>query len=288
MGPALQREARRPGPERSSPSVWRACYSYSLMSEDRYVFGEDAGSEAERLGAVERAFDVQSQNVLLEVGVRAGWSCWEVGAGRGSIARWLSVVVGSDGQVLATDLDDRWFDPARTGIAFRRHDVVRDSAPGHAFDLVHARFVLEHLPDPRAVIARLAESLRPGGVLVLEDSAGLGLEVTPSTPLFDHLAKPWKQAGAAVGWNASYGSLLMSDLRTTGLVELGGRQYRQLACGGEAWAHVARGIQRMETELIAQGVTPEQLAAALRCLVDPANVITGPPVTIAWGRRAGA
>lgn len=252
------------------------------------MFGEDAGSEAARLAAVERAFDVQSQNVLLEVGVDAGWRCWEVGAGRGSIARWLSVIVGPDGQVLATDLDDRWFDPAGTAVEFRRHDVVGESVPEDTFDLVHARFVLEHLLDPRAVIARLAETLRPGGVLVLEDSAGLGIQVTPSEPLFDDFAKPWERASAAVGWNADYGNQLLADLRITALVELHGRQYRQLACGGEAWAHVAHGIHRLETELIAQGITPEQLAAALQWLADPANIITGPPVTIAWGRRAGS
>ena len=60
------------------------------MSEDRYVFGKDAGSEADRLAAVERAFDVQSRNVLLEVGVDAGWSCWEVGAGGPTVASWLA------------------------------------------------------------------------------------------------------------------------------------------------------------------------------------------------------
>lgn len=250
------------------------------------MFGEDAASEAERLAAVEHAFDTQSQNVLREVGVDAGWSCWEVGAGRGSIARWLSVIVGSGGRVLATDLDDRWFDPAGTGAEFRRHDIVRDSLPGRIFDLVHARFVLEHLPAPRAVVARLAETLRPGGVLVLEDSAGLGIEVTPPAPLFDHLAKPWEHAGAAVGWNAAYGNALVSDLRIAGLVGLHGRQYRQIACGGEAWAHIAHGIRRLETELSARGITPEQLAEALRSLLDPANIITGPPVTIAWGRQA--
>lgn len=45
-------------------------------------------------------------------------ACWEVGAGRGSVARWLSGVVGSEGPVLATDPDDQWFDSAATNTAY--------------------------------------------------------------------------------------------------------------------------------------------------------------------------
>jgi SAM-dependent methyltransferase len=255
------------------------------MSDHRYAFGEDGEQEADRLVALERAADLPSQTVLLELGVETGWRCWEVGAGRGSIARWLSGVVGSEGHVLATDLDDQWFDSAATNISFRCHDVALDRVPEERFDLVHTRFLLEHLADPRGAMARLADALRPGGVLVVEDSAGLELGVTPPTHVLDHFARAWERAGRAVGWNAAYGSELMSDLRMCGLAKLGGHQYRQLAPGGASWAHVASGIKRLQTELIAQGITPEHLAGALRSLSDPANLITGPPTTIAWGQR---
>ena len=256
------------------------------MSNRRYVFGEDVARERERLVAVERAFDTPTQNALREVGVSTGWRCWEVGAGRGSIARWLSGIVGSDGQVLATDLSDRWFDPATTGLRCERHDVARDPLPGDRFDLVHARFLLEHLVDPRSVIARFADALRPGGVLVLEDSAGLDVDVPPVTGVLDRFLPAWDRAGRAVGWNPTYGRELMSDLRMAGLREPQGRQYRQLAAGGSSWIHVASGIRRLETQLSKQGVTHEQLTRVLRCLDDSTNLIVGPPITIAWAWRA--
>jgi SAM-dependent methyltransferase len=278
---------RAPGRRPPGPAGWstRASVICWVMSGERYAFGEDRTFEEQRLAALERAVDAHSRNALIEVGLGAGWRCWEVGAGRGSIARWLSAVAGAEGRVLATDLDDRWFDAGGRDIVFRRHDVLRDPVPEDGFDLIHARFLLEHLAGPRAVIARLAEALRPGGVLVLADSAGLELNVTPSTPVFDDFAPAWERAGAAVGWNASYGNELMRDLGRSGLIELQGRQYRLLAPGGESWAHIARGIQRLETELNAEGITAERLNAVRRCLTDPANLITGPPVTIAWGRR---
>jgi 2-polyprenyl-3-methyl-5-hydroxy-6-metoxy-1,4-benzoquinol methylase len=253
----------------------------------RYEFGEDVRRERDRLGAVERALDAQSQAALAEVGVTRGWRCWEVGAGGGSIARWLARMVGADGHVLGTDLDDAWFDAGDEAITFRRHDVVSDPAPEGDFDLVHARFLLEHLDDPRGATVKLMHALRPGGVLVLEDSAGLGIDTTPATPIFDDFVPAWERAGRAVGWNPTYGCGLMADLRSAGLTGLRGRQYRQLAPGGDGWAHVILGIARLRAELSDQGFTDPRLAEIRRCLADPGNLIAGPPITIAWGWREG-
>lgn len=137
---------------------------------------------------------------------------------------------------------------------FQVNDVVRDPPPANGFDLVHARFVLEHVADPRSVISRLAGALRPGGVLVLEDSAGLALEVSPSTRVVERLVPAWEEAGHAVGWNPNYGGQLMPDLRMTRLQDLKGRQYRQLAPGGPSWTHIDRGIRRLEDNLVEQGM----------------------------------
>jgi SAM-dependent methyltransferase len=50
-----------------------------------------------------------------------------------------------------------------------RDDITGDPVEQDAFDLVHARAVLEHLPSRGEVVTRLHTALRPGGVLVLED-----------------------------------------------------------------------------------------------------------------------
>jgi SAM-dependent methyltransferase len=257
--------------------------------EGEYAFAEDAAHEAARLDAVQRAFDDQSRAALAGAGVRSGWRCWEVGAGRGSIARWLADVVGPQGHVLATDLDDRWF--ASTGaenLEFRRHDVTRDQPPASRLDLIHARFLLEHLADPRDVIARLAAALKPGGVLVVEDSAGLEIELEPPDDVFDRLASAWRRAGASVGWDAAYGRALIGDLRGLGLIELRGVEYRQFAPGGPAWEHLRSGLHRLRSALLEQGADGGDLARALAALGDPANQITGPPVVIASGAQAAA
>ena len=47
---------------------------------------------------------------LHRLGLGPGWRCLEVGAGSGSVARWLAAKVGPEGSVLATDIDTRWVD----------------------------------------------------------------------------------------------------------------------------------------------------------------------------------
>jgi SAM-dependent methyltransferase len=221
-----------------------------------------------------------TRSVLLELGVDSGWRCWEVGAGRGSIARWLAAEVGA--KVLATDIERRGQGDTPPNLTFAVHDVVNDPPPACGFNLIHARLVLEHLADPRASVARLCEALAPDGLLVAEDSAGLTFG---GSPALERLVPSWERAGLEVGWNASYGTRLIHDLRASGLVDLKGREYRVLAPGGVDWEHVGAGLRRLRNSLLEQGVTEHDLESALRDLSDPRNLLTGSPIAIVWGRR---
>ena len=256
------------------------CYHRALVAGDDYVFGEDVESEADRLDAVERILDGFTRSVLLDLGVDSGWRCWEVGAGRGSIARWLAGDIGAS--VFATDLECRASGDMPANLTFAVHDVVNDPPPANRFELIHARLVLEHLADPRATVARLCAALAPGGLLVAEDSAGLTFD---GSPALERLVPSWERAGLDVGWNACYGANLIHDLRAAGLVDLRGRESRVRATGGADWEHVAAGLRRLRVQLHEQGVTEHDLDSALRDLSDPRNLLTGPPIAIAWGRR---
>jgi SAM-dependent methyltransferase len=98
-----------------------------------------------------------------------GWRCIDIGTGDGSVARWLAGQVGTEGRVVATDLDlDRL--PPCDGVERRRFDLVDDDLEAEAYDLVHARSVLLHVADPEAALGKMVVALRPGGVLVVEDA----------------------------------------------------------------------------------------------------------------------
>src|SRR5581483_9728002 len=173
---------------------------------DRYAFDRSWGQEDERLTAVERQLDPVSQAALGQLGLTAGWRCWEVGAGRGSMARWLAGRVSTTGSVLASDIDVGALTALDGGnITVVRHDLERDGVPGGAFDLIHARLVLEHLRAPAAAAAKLASALRAGGWLILEDADGLGFDAEPPVKALSAITGPWHQAALAAGWDPLYG-----------------------------------------------------------------------------------
>ncbi|WP_229868239.1 class I SAM-dependent methyltransferase, partial [Streptomyces chryseus] len=116
-------------------------------------------------------------------------------------------------RVLAVDRDARFLSerPA-PGLDVLEADIT---APGFApgrFGLVHARFVLMHLPERERVITALAELVAPGGVLVLSDAVDLTSDRTPSTPYTAVMRAMWQGLRATIGtdvsWVPSYPHLL--------------------------------------------------------------------------------
>ena len=147
-----------------------------------YLFEHTWEEERRRLELLEAVFDPGSRHHLGRLPLPAGARCLEVGAGAGSIARWLCDRVGPGGRVVATDLDTGFLEQlAEENLEVRRHDIVTDDLDEDHYDLVHARLVLEHIPERDRVLARLAAALRPGGWLVVEDFDWASLLVSPGS-----------------------------------------------------------------------------------------------------------
>jgi SAM-dependent methyltransferase len=137
--------------------------------ENKYVLaGVDPTTEEGRLALLERRFDAGTIRRLGNLGVSGGWRCLELGAGHGSIARWLSEKVGPAGSVLAVDIDGRFLTALPDNVDVRELDI-RDLELESDFDLIHCRALLMHLPDPADTLARIVAGLRPGGVLLAEE-----------------------------------------------------------------------------------------------------------------------
>src|SRR5690242_10265060 len=101
-----------------------------------------------RLELLEECYDPATVRHLEGLGVRPGWRCLEVGGGGGSITRWLCSTVGREGHVTAVDLDVRFLDEiAAENLDVLRLDVTTAELPTEAFDVVHTRAVLVHLPS---------------------------------------------------------------------------------------------------------------------------------------------
>lgn len=156
-----------------------------------YGRSNSSESEAERLHLLERIADGRSQRLLAEAGIGPGWDCAELGAGRGSIARWMSDQVGASGSVLALDLDTSLLEDLKSldHVTVEQADLTTTALPEDSFDLVHTRNLLMHLPDRDRVLGEAVASLRPGGVLVVEEADGFPAEAA-TDEVFGRTVRP--------------------------------------------------------------------------------------------------
>jgi len=79
------------------------------MSSQNYVFQDNQhDTEHIRLSAIQDEFDPDSCRRLSQIGIAAGWSALEVGAGMGSIMSWMAEQVSVQGKVVAVDINTRF------------------------------------------------------------------------------------------------------------------------------------------------------------------------------------
>jgi SAM-dependent methyltransferase len=135
-----------------------------------YVFGDAARDrERARLQSLEAIFDPATRRRLTEAGLARGANCLEVGAGAGSILAWMADVAGPTARVTAVDLNTGFLSSSPANVTVMEGDIRTLPLEPASFDVVHARYVLVHIPAAARVVERLWSLLRPGGALLLEE-----------------------------------------------------------------------------------------------------------------------
>ncbi|WP_240812731.1 methyltransferase domain-containing protein [Streptomyces sp. DASNCL29] len=79
-----------------------------MTSETGYLLDNRQREAGRRFDALAELFDPWTLGHLDQLGLAAGWRCWEVGAGGPSVPSALAERVGPTGRVLVTDIDTSW------------------------------------------------------------------------------------------------------------------------------------------------------------------------------------
>lgn len=261
------------------------------MGEHQYVLSQAADApERERLALLERTADPLSQRRLVALGIQPGWRCLEVGAGHGSIVRWLAEQVGPQGQVVATDINPRFLTEIEfPNVEVRQHDIRTDPLEPGLYDLAHCRSVLTHMPEPQLVVRRMVEALRIGGWLVIEESDLSSIRaVAASHPLaesFDrqHREIPDRIARAKL-FDPYLGHRVRGLLENAGLTEIDNEGVSRITRGGETEARmICMTLQAgVERGILSQTEYTDLQSAFL----DPNFSFITPTRFAAWGQRA--
>ena len=193
------------------------------MSDDVYIHGTDP-AEQRRLRLMN---ELINPPCLRELDLGKGDHVLEVGAGVGDFARAMAAAVAPGGRVVGVERDPTQL---RAGQERHGHVAARELRHGDAtalpldadearsFDVAHARFLLEHVPDPSAVVAEMVRAVRPGGQVVLADDDHEAMRVWPEAPGFVELWSRYIRLQDRLGHDPLVGRRLVSLLRRAGAV----------------------------------------------------------------------
>ncbi|MBP1850195.1 trans-aconitate 2-methyltransferase [Rhizobium halophytocola] len=136
-----------------------------------------------------------ARDLLAQVPLEDVRNAWDLGCGPGNSTELLVERFGVTG-VHGLDSDDDMLEKARKRLPLTRFDKadLEGWAPPEPADLLYANAVFQWVPDHVAVLCRLMQSLRPGGVLAVQMPDNLG---EPS-----HIAM--EEAGAAGPWSGAF------------------------------------------------------------------------------------
>ncbi|MGW7486366.1 methyltransferase domain-containing protein [Streptomyces sp. NPDC054786] len=263
------------------------------MGQDKgYLLDNRQVEAGTRFDALAALFDASTFRHFETVGIDEGWRCWEVGAGGPTVSAWLAARTGSRGRVLATDIDVSWAETAAAaGVEVLRHDVAADEPPAGPFDLIHARLVLVHVTDRDAALRTMAQALRPGGWLLIED-ADPALqplicpdEYGPEQELANRLRTGFRQLLQQRGADLAYGRKLPRLLREVGLIDVEADAYFPIASPA-CDALEAATVHQVRGKLTAAGLaTDEEIEQHLDNIAAGRLDLATSPMISAWGRR---
>ena len=193
------------------------------QENSHYLHGT-APDEQDRLS---RLNDLLNERSLREMALRPGEKVLDVGSGLGQLTRGMARQVGA-AHVVGVERSEVQLAEARRlasqageddAVEFRQGEAtrlpLRDDEWG-TFDVAHARFVLEHVPDPAAVVRELVRAVRPGARVVLEDDSHEIFRLWPEPPGFGRLWRCYLRTYDRVGNDPLVGHRLVCLLHEAG------------------------------------------------------------------------
>lgn len=189
-----------------------------------YIHGSDP-DEQRRLS---RLNSLLNEACLRNLALTGGETVLDVGSGLGQLTRAMARAVAPKGRVVGVERDHRQLAEARRQaqeagekdlVEWRRGDALAlplEKSEWGRFDLVHARFVLEHVKEPERVVEHMVRALRRGGRVVVADDDHQVLRLWPEPPGFVELWQVYIRSYERLGCDPFVGRRLVALLRGAG------------------------------------------------------------------------
>ena len=234
--------------------------------------------------------------LLNRAGLQLGMKCLEVGCGSGDVAFDLARMVGPQGRVVATDIDEIKINLARqeaeqqhlANLEFRIANVVEGEF--EKFDFAHARFVVTHLPNPQEALEKVRQAIHPGGILAVQDIDFRGHFCDPECAAFSRYVELYTKTAGRRGLDPNIGPRLPGLLTNAGFESVQINVVQLAAITGESKLMAPLTMENIADSVLAEGLASraevDRLVHELDEFArDPHTVISGPRVVQTWGYR---
>lgn len=224
---------------------------------------------------LETLLDAPTTACLEAAGVKPGQRCLDLGAGGGSITRWLAKRTDPAGTVVSVDLKTDYL-VEQPGVEVHRHDINHGLPVDGPFDLIHARLLLMHLSRRAEILTMLVDALAPGGWLVIGEFSARPRHVlsAPSEAdieLFQRLQDIGHNVIArGAGVSFEWAHEVPDHMAGAGLVNIHSEEHSLTTTGGTTGCllHLNYTLQ-LESELLAAGMTEHELNRYRDLMLDP-------------------
>jgi SAM-dependent methyltransferase len=261
-----------------------------------YIHGTEP-SEQERLTGLNRMTNAAFVEFLR---VAPGSRVLEVGSGLGILA--ADVAAAADGvDVVGVELSAAQLAAAlrqssgqaapAARVTFNQGDAHSLDFPDASFDLVYARYLLEHVADPERVLREMRRVTKPGGrVAVCENDVSL-LRFDPPSPAFDRMWEAFTRFQATLGGDGLIGRRLYRLFRRAGFADIELSVQPEVHWHGSpgyvAWVHnIIGNLESARDGMLGAGVVSESdLNASVAELERLKADDTGSAIFV-WNRAA--
>ncbi|WP_433236328.1 class I SAM-dependent methyltransferase [Streptosporangium sp. CA-135522] len=256
------------------------------------VFNHAVLTEDERLSALTQELDPASFGRLGSLPFRSDWRCLELGAGTGTVARWLADRC-PQGSVIATDLDLQLVQSRheeQANLSWLHHDLTRDDFPPGSFDLIHARYLFCHLRSREHDLSRVLGWLAPGGWLLLEEPASFPIESSLHDAYRQTSMGVFTTLAERIGTDCRWPRTLHEHLNRAGFTEVEVDVTYSVVGGGRPMSRFWElTVDQLAPDLReVEGITSPMITETLARLRDPEFRDLGMATIAAWGRRPGS
>jgi len=207
-----------------------------MSAEAVYLHGTSP-TEQGRLSLLNRLLN---EAAMRELAIRPGERIVDFGSGLAQLS--LDMALASGTQLVGIERSEEQLARAvrHPLLDLRQGDVLdpplREREWG-SFDLAHARYVLEHVQDPLAVVRHMVRAVRPGGRVVLQDDDHDVFRCWPEPAGFGAVWRAFQRSYDRIGCDPYVGRRLVSLLHEAGAAPVRSTWIYFGSCAGEPkWA----------------------------------------------------